>query len=294
MSRSRHGARHARLRFAEQVRGDVGHLDRRTDIYSLGATMYWFLTDRAPYEGGYPEVLAGIMEREPIPPHRIRPDIPVDLETITLKCLEKEPARRYPNARAVSEDLRRFLAGEPITARPATFGYKLGKRIRKNPGLTAATAAVLVAFAAVVGYSARANFQAQRQAAIAQELLVQANEIDELVRITAMMPLHDRRAAEARIGRRLSQIEERTSRLGRLGFGPGHYAIGRGYLASSATRRRSATSRSPRSRATARRGGAQPRPGARQALRGGPAARQPVRRRGRPRRLPPRHRVALP
>jgi serine/threonine-protein kinase len=215
----------------EQVRGDVGHLDRRTDIYSLGATMYWFLTDRAPYEGGYPEVLAGIMEREPIPPHRIRPDIPVDLETITLKCLEKEPARRYPNARAVSEDLRRFLGGEPISARPATFGYKLGKRIRKNPGLTAAAAAVLVAFAAVVGYSARTNFQARRQAAIAQELLVQANEIDELVRITAMLPLHDRRAAEARIGRRLSQIEERTSRLGRLGFGPGHYAIGRGYLA---------------------------------------------------------------
>jgi len=215
----------------EQVRGDVGHLDRRTDVYSLGATIYWFLTDRAPYEGGYPEVLAGIMEREPIPPHRIRPEIAVDLETITLKCLEKEPVRRYPTARAVSEDLRRFLAGEPITARPATFAYKLGKRIRKNRGLTAAAAAVLVAFAAVVGYAARSNFQARRQAAIAQELLVRANEIDEMVRITAMMPLHDRRAEEAQIGRRLTEIEKRTSRLGRLGFGPGHYAIGRGYLA---------------------------------------------------------------
>ena len=215
----------------EQVRGDVGHLDRRTDVYSLGATMYWFLTDRAPYEGGYPEVLAGIMERDPIPPHRIRQEIPVDLETITLKCLEKEPARRYPTARAVSEDLRRFLAGEPITARPATIGYKLGKWIRKNRGLAAAGAAVLIAFASVVGYALRSNLQARRQAAIAQELLVQANEIDEMVRITAMMPLHDRRADESRIGRRLNQIEERTSRLGQLGFGPGHYAIGRGYLA---------------------------------------------------------------
>ncbi|MBP1644274.1 MAG: hypothetical protein H6Q03_2943, partial [Acidobacteria bacterium] len=137
----------------------------------------------------------------------------------------------YPTARAVSEDLRRFQAGEPITARPATLAYKLGKRIRKNRGLTAVAAAVLVAFAAVVGYATHSNLQARRQAAIAQELLVQANEIDEMVRITAMMPLHDRRAEEAQISRRLAQIEERTARLGRLGFGPGHYAIGRGYLA---------------------------------------------------------------
>jgi serine/threonine-protein kinase len=215
----------------EQVRGEVAHLDRRTDVYSLGATMYWFLTDRAPYEGGYPEVLAGIMDREPIPPHRIRREIAVDLETITLKCLEKEPARRYPTARAVSEDLRHFLAGEPITARPANLAYKLGKLIRKNKGLTAAAVAVLVAFGAVISYSAHSNYRARRQAEIAQTLLLQANEIDEMVRITSMMPLHDRRATEARIGRRLAAIEAATSRLGRLAFGPGHYAIGRGYLA---------------------------------------------------------------
>ncbi len=215
----------------EQVRGEIDRLDRRTDVYSLGATMYWFLTDRAPYEGGYPEVLAGITDREPVPPHRIKPEIAVDLETVTLKCLEKEQDRRYPTARAVSEDLRRFLSGEPITARPTTLFYKLGKKVRKYKGLTAIGLAVLVAFAFVVGYALRSNLMARRQAAIAQHLLVQANEIDNLARITAMMPLHDRRQEETRINRRMREIEEETARLGRLAFGPGHYALGRGYLA---------------------------------------------------------------
>ncbi len=215
----------------EQVRGEIDRLDRRTDLYSLGATMYWFLTDRAPYEGGYPEVLAGITDREPVPPHRLKPEIPVDLETVTLKCLEKEQDRRYPTARAVSEDLRRFLAGEPISARPATLIYKLGKKVRKHKGLTAAGIAVFLAFAFVVGYAARSNLRARRQAAIAQDLLIRANEIDDLARITAMMPLHDRRQEESSINRRLLEIEEETERLGRLAFGPGHYALGRGNLA---------------------------------------------------------------
>jgi serine/threonine-protein kinase len=215
----------------EQVRGELDKLDRRTDVYSLGATMYWFLTNRAPYEGGYPEVLAGITDREPVPPHRVQPEIAVDLETITLKCLEKDRERRYPTARAVSEDLRRFLSGEPITARPATLGYKLGKKIRKHKGLTAAAVAVIVAFAIVVGYAVRSNLMARRQAAIAQDLLIQANEIDDLARIAAMMPRHDLRHEQSHISARMQQIEEQTDRLGRLAFGPGHYALGRGYLA---------------------------------------------------------------
>jgi len=215
----------------EQVRGELDKLDRRTDVYSLGATMYWFLTNRTPYEGGYPEVLAGITDREPIPPHRICSEIAVDLETITLKCLEKDQDRRYPTARVVSEDLRRFLAGEPITARPATLPYKLGKKIRKHKGIAVAAAAVLVAFAIVVGYALRSNMMAKRQAAIAQDLLVQANEIDDLARIAAMMPRHDLRQEESHISARMQEIAEQTNRLGRLAFGPGHYALGRGHLA---------------------------------------------------------------
>jgi serine/threonine-protein kinase len=215
----------------EQVRGETRNLDRRTDVYSLGATMYWFLTDRPPYDGGYPEVLAGITDREPTPPHRINPDTPVDLETIVLKCLEKEPDRRYATAREVSEDLRRFLTAEPITARPASLIYKVGKKIRKHRGLTAATAAVLAAFVTVTLLGVRSNLQARRQAAIAQTLLEQVTEIEAMVRITSMMPLHDRRPDEQLIRARMEQISTDIERYGELSLGPGHYALGRGHLA---------------------------------------------------------------
>jgi serine/threonine-protein kinase len=215
----------------EQVRGETRNLDRRTDVYSLGATLYWFLTDRPPYDGGYPEVLAGITDREPQPPHRLNPEIPVDLETIVLKCLEKEPDRRYSTAREVSEDLRRFLSGEPITARPASLIYKITKKVRKHRGLTTAGVAVVLAFALVTGVSVRTNLQARRQAAIAQGLLEQVSEIESLVRVNSMMPLHDRREETRLVRSRMAEIEEEMVRLGDLSLGPGHYALGRAHLA---------------------------------------------------------------
>jgi serine/threonine-protein kinase len=215
----------------EQVRGETRTLDRRTDVYSLGATLYWFLTGRPPYDGGYPEVLAGITDREPQPPHRLNPEIPVDLETIVLKCLEKEPDRRYPTAREVSEDLRRFLSGEPISARPASLIYKITKKVRKHRGLTTAGVAVALAFALVTGLSVRTNLQARRQAAIAQRLLEQVSEIESLVRVNSMMPLHDRREETRLMRTRMDAIEADMVRLGDLSLGPGHYALGRGHLA---------------------------------------------------------------
>ncbi len=215
----------------EQVRGETRNLDRRTDVYSLGATLYWFLTDRPPYQGGYPEVLAGITDLDPAPPHRLNPEVPVDLETIVLKCLEKEPERRYSTAREVSEDLRRFLAGEPITARAPSLIYKIGKKVRKHRGLTASAGAMLLAFAVVTGLGLRSNLQARRQAAIAQRLLEQVVEIEAMVRITSMMPHHDRRPDEQLIRDRMGLIENEMERLGELSLGPGHYALGRGHLA---------------------------------------------------------------
>ncbi len=214
----------------EQVRGESSSLDRRTDVYGLGATLYWFLTGRSPYEGAYPEIISGVAERDPEPPHRIDRSIPVDLETIVLKCLEKEQDRRYPSARALSEDLRRFLAGEPITARPATFIYKLGKRVRKHPHLVTATIVAVAAFAALGGLSLNANLRTRRQAAVAEQLGERAREIESLARVAAMMPLHDRTPERAAIRERMAAIEAEMDRLGPIGAGPGHYALGRGHL----------------------------------------------------------------
>ncbi len=214
----------------EQVRGESSNLDRRTDVYGLGATLYWFLTGKSPYEGAYPDIIAGVTDREPVPPHRIDRTIAVDLETIVLKCLEKEQDRRYPSARALSEDLRRYLAGEPITARPATVFYKLGKQVRKHPGLVAAALIVVAAFIALGTLSLQANLRTRRQAAVAQQLGEQAREIESFARVSAMMPLHDRTPERAVIRSRMQAIETEIERLGTIGAGPGHYALGRGFL----------------------------------------------------------------
>jgi serine/threonine-protein kinase len=214
----------------EQVRGETSKLDRRTDVYGIGATLYWFLTGQSPYSGAYPEVVAGVAERDPVPPHRIEPTIPVDLETIVLKCLEKEQERRYPTAREVSEDLRRFLNREPITARRASILYKLNKRIRKHPGLVTAAVIIALAFAALGALSLRANLRTRRQAAIAQSLTEKAKEIEGFARVAAMMPLHDRTRERSAIRERMAAIESEMARLGAISDGPGHYALGRGYL----------------------------------------------------------------
>jgi tetratricopeptide (TPR) repeat protein/tRNA A-37 threonylcarbamoyl transferase component Bud32 len=214
----------------EQVRGESSKLDRRTDVYGLGATLYWFLTGRSPYEGAYTEIISGVAERDPVPPHRIDRTIPVDLETIVLKCLEKEQDRRYPTAREMSEDLRRFLAGEPITARPATMFYKLGKRVRKHPRLVTAGVATIAAFIALGLISLRTNLHTRRQAAVAQLLTERAREIESFARVAAMMPLHDRTQERHAIERRMAAIENEMARLGDISSGPGHYALGRGWL----------------------------------------------------------------
>jgi serine/threonine-protein kinase len=214
----------------EQVRGEISKLDPRTDVYGIGATIYWFLTGQSPYAGSYPEVVAGVAEREPVPPHRVDPSIPVDLETIVLKCLEKEQDRRYSSARAVSEDLRRFLAKEPITARRASIVYKLNKRMRRHPGLVTAAVIVALSFAALGTLSLRTNLRTRRQAAIAQSLTEHAKEIEGFARVTAMMPLHDRTLERDTIEQRMAAIEEEMARLGEISDGPGHYALGRGYL----------------------------------------------------------------
>ena len=214
----------------EQVRGESSTLDRRTDIYGFGATLYWLLTARPPYSGAFPEIISDVAKREPEPPHRIDPEIPVDLETIVLKCLEKQPDRRYATAREVSEDLRRFLAGEAIEARRAGVFYKLGKRIRRNKGLTATAVAVVAAFVVLGAFGLRADLRARRQAAVAQRFTEQANEIEGLARVSAMMPLRDLTPEKDAIRARMRDIEAEMARLGSIGAGPGHYALGRGHL----------------------------------------------------------------
>ncbi|HEY7424219.1 MAG TPA: serine/threonine-protein kinase [Gemmataceae bacterium] len=131
----------------EQARGGGREIGPAADIYALGAVLYDLLTGRPPFEGS--TVLATlqmVQSAEPVPPRHLRSAIPADLQTICLKCLHKAPARRYLTAQDLADDLRRFLDGQPILARPTPVWERMLKWARRRP----AQAALLVSGVAVL------------------------------------------------------------------------------------------------------------------------------------------------
>ena len=177
----------------EQVRGEVGAIDSRTDVYALGVLCFELLAGHLPYDLRNTSITRAaevVCTQEPQRLGRIAANCRGDLEWIVARALEKEPSRRYRSAESLASDLERYLRGEPITARPASAIYQLSKIARRHRVLVLATASVLIAIVLGAGLAlhyalknselahaeSRARSQAERNATEAKRLQVEAEE----------------------------------------------------------------------------------------------------------------------
>jgi WD40 repeat protein len=152
----------------EQVDGKHGAIGPATDIWALGAILYELLTGRPPFQAESPlDTLMQVRFEDPVSPSRLQPRLPRDLVTICLTCLHKEPPKRYASAEALAADLRRFLDGKPIRARPTGAGERLVKWARRRPAVAASLASMLLV--AAVGFAAVLWQLSETRQALAKE-----------------------------------------------------------------------------------------------------------------------------
>ena len=197
----------------EQALGRIKEVTEASDIYSIGATLYALTTGRPPFQAATPlDTLKQVLDRAPVSPRQLNAKIPLDLETICLKCLEKDPHKRYGSANELAEELRRFQAGQPIVARPVSRITHAKRWCQRNP--------VVSSFAAVATVSLLAFVLTILVAYFREAALLVASEKSKNVAIKSMYVLS--RSAQDRLehveGEEVREVRKLLIETARVGL----------------------------------------------------------------------------
>lgn len=215
----------------EQIAAGRVPVDHRADVYSLGATLYEMLTLQPPFRGERrDQVIAQVLHKEPMAPRRINAKIPVDLETICLKAMDKDPDRRYQSAGEMAEDLRCYVNRFAISARRVSPITRLRKWVRRNPALSVAGLVILIAVT-TAGFFARQAHLAHLRWLADEQIRQQEEQIRQQNALTVQRERALERAMTAAMGADLPAAEKAVADAELLGASVGETRMLRGFIA---------------------------------------------------------------
>jgi serine/threonine-protein kinase len=213
----------------EQVKGTTEQLDRRTDVYALGATLYHLLAGHPPHSAKGVALMLCILRDEP--PRLNTSGIPIEVEAIVFKCLEKAKDRRYNSALALADDLQRYLEGEPVQARRIDRRIRLIKWLRRHQAAVRVAGVAALFLVAALGWGVWSAWRAEERQRVARHFGAQIEEVEALVRYSHLAPLHDVRPDQAELRHLLASIRATLEGAGSTVAALAHHALGRGHLA---------------------------------------------------------------
>jgi tetratricopeptide (TPR) repeat protein len=206
-------------------------LDARADVYALGVCLFTLLTEAMPFAGAtVPKLLRAVLEKPPISPRALRPELPEDLAAICLRCLAKDREDRYVSAKNLAEDLERWLSGRPVLAMPQTLLYRGRRWVGRSPRTAMLVGLLVLAMATAAGLLTAGLVRGRVQTRYALHFNQEVEELE-----LALAAIHHAPpgtgAAQPRLLAELWTIERELAASGRVAAGPGHAALGRAWIA---------------------------------------------------------------
>lgn len=227
----------------EQARGDVRTLDRRTDVYSLGASLFDLIAGRPPFvAANMADTLLKVMLEDAPSLRGLVPTVPTSLDTIVSKCLAKERTERYTTAQDLADDLGRYLARESIVGNKVSLISRMRWKARHNRQLVLVAMALVASVLVLFGYGIRTwvktkhteelfRQRTEQQSRLAQKLGQEITKMEWLLRAARELPLHNLEREKGIVRQRMTNLKSELHQYGDLAAGLAHYALGRGHLA---------------------------------------------------------------